>query len=155
MARTVTEWIGKSDDHRAPGSVRDRIMEREGNKCHLCGCEIDGKKWDLDHVVALINAGENRESNLKPAHRKCHIAKTAADLAEKAKVAAIRKKHLGITRSSGKLRGAPFPISEKAAKREPKPVLQPRQLYRPATPLILTSPTEDRTIVRIESALER
>lgn len=134
MSRTVSEWIGKTDDHRAPGTVRDRIMAREGNRCHLCGCEIDGKKWDLDHVKALINGGENRESNLKPAHRKCHIAKTAQDVAEKAKVAAVRKKHLGITRPTGKIKSAGFPKTEKAARRDPKPSLPYRPLYREETP---------------------
>jgi 5-methylcytosine-specific restriction endonuclease McrA len=134
MSRAVSEWIGKSDDHRAPGTVRDRIMAREGNRCHLCGCEIDGKKWDLDHVVALINGGENKESNLKPAHRKCHIAKTAQDVAEKAKVAAIRKKHLGITRPTGKIKSAGFPRTEKSEKRQTKQPLAPRQLYREEQP---------------------
>jgi len=129
MSRTVSEWIGKSDDHRAPGSVRDRIMDREGNRCHLCGCEIDGKKWDLDHVIALINGGENRESNLKPAHRKCHIAKTAQDVAEKAKIAAVRKKHLGITRPTGKIKSAGFPKASKPERQTSKQNLPPRALY--------------------------
>lgn len=104
MARTVEEWIGKTDDHRAPGKVRDRIMARDNRICHLCKCEIQvGQKWDLDHVKALINGGENRESNLRPAHRKCHVDKTALDVAEKAKVAAIRMKHLGITKPKKKI----------------------------------------------------
>lgn len=131
MARTVEEWIGKSDDHRAPGSVRERIMKRENDCCHLCGLKIVGKKWDLDHVKALINGGENRESNLKPAHRSCHIDKTAQDVAEKAKVAAIRKKHLGIkTRASKPIRSAPFQKSEKAARRQPKARLPQPPLYK-------------------------
>ena len=129
MSRSVSEWIGKSDDHRAPGSVRDRIMAREGNLCHLCGCEIDGKKWDLDHVVALINGGENKESNLKPAHRKCHIAKTAQDVAEKAKIAAVRKKHLGITRPAGKIKSAGFQKAAKPERQTSKQTLPPRALY--------------------------
>ena len=130
MARTVSEWIGKSDDHRAPGSVRDRIISRDNKLCHLCGFEIQtGQKWDLDHVVALINGGENRESNLKPAHRKCHVDKTAADVAEKAKVAAVRKKHLGITRAKQKIKGQGFARPEKQAKPATK-ALPPRLLYR-------------------------
>uniref|UniRef100_UPI003F71FFF0 HNH endonuclease n=1 Tax=Shinella sp. TaxID=1870904 RepID=UPI003F71FFF0 len=65
MARTVAEWIGKTDDHRAPKKVRDRIIERD-NRCHLCGQPIQtAQRWDLDHVQALINGGENRESNLR------------------------------------------------------------------------------------------
>lgn len=150
MSRTVAEWQGKTDDHRAPGSVRDRIMAREGNLCHLCGCEIVGKKWDLDHVLALINGGENRETNLRPAHRKCHVEKTALDVAEKAKVAAVRKKHIGITRPKQTIKSPGFAPSEKAAKRQGKPPMAYRQLY---APVVLTSPIEsDRTIVEIRKA---
>lgn len=103
MARTVDEWIGKTDDHRAPKKVRDRIIERD-NRCHLCGQPIQtAQRWDLDHVQALINGGENRESNLRPAHVKCHKDKTARDVAEKAKVAAIRMRHNGSARPKQKI----------------------------------------------------
>lgn len=104
MPRAVEEWIGKTDDHRAPGKVRQRVFDRDGGICHLCRQAIQiGQKYDLDHVEALINGGENRESNLKPAHRKCHVEKTASDVAEKAKIAAIRGKHIGAVRPSSKL----------------------------------------------------
>lgn len=129
MARKVSEWIGNTDDHRAPAGVRDRIIARD-NRCHLCGLPVEGKKWDLDHVKALINGGENRESNLRPAHRKCHVEKTAVDVAEKAKVAAIRKKHIGITRPKQTINSPSFPTTEKAAKRQPKAELPRRPLYR-------------------------
>ncbi|WP_244496005.1 HNH endonuclease signature motif containing protein [Ensifer sp. Root31] len=110
-------------------------MARDKNCCHLCSREIGpGEKWDLDHVKALINGGENRESNLRPSHRKCHIEKTAQDVAEKAKVAAIRKKHLGITAPKQTMKSAPFPKSEKAARRSPKPSLPHRPLYQEAKP---------------------
>ncbi len=125
MTRSLDEWIGATDDQRAPPRVRERIFTRD-NTCHLCKCEIQtGQKWDLDHVVALINGGENREKNLRPAHRKCHVEKTALDLAEKAKVAAIRKKHLGITRPKQTIKSPPFPKSEKASQRDPNKGLPP------------------------------
>ncbi|MCA0276309.1 MAG: HNH endonuclease [Proteobacteria bacterium] len=133
MARSVSEWIGRSDDHRAPGKVRQKVFDREKGKCHLCEQPIQaGQKWDLDHVKALINGGENRDANLKPAHRKCHKDKTARDVAEKAKVAAIRQRHLGITVDAPKLQGRPFPKSTQAAKRasrEAKTPLQPKRLF--------------------------
>lgn len=130
MPRAVPEWIGKTDDHRAPGGVRDRIMKLDG-KCHLCSRPIGpGEKWDLDHVKALINGGENRESNLRPVHRKCHVEKTAEDVAEKAKIAAIRKKHVGITKPKQSIKSPGFPVTEKAAKREPKVFPPRRPLYR-------------------------
>lgn len=118
MARDTKEWIGRDDNHRAPGKVRQRVFDREHGCCHLCEQPIQpGQKWDLDHVVALINGGENAEPNLKPAHRKCHKDKTARDVAEKAKVAAIRQRHLGIV-DAPKLRGSPFPKTNKSARRE-------------------------------------
>jgi 5-methylcytosine-specific restriction endonuclease McrA len=108
--RTVDEWVGKTDDHRAPDKVRRRIFDRD-NRCHLCEQEIQtGQKWDLDHVIALINGGENRENNLRPAHTKCHKDKTAQDVAEKAKVAAVRQKHIGATVAPRRpIQSAPFP----------------------------------------------
>ncbi|WP_312619141.1 HNH endonuclease signature motif containing protein [Agrobacterium pusense] len=131
MARRVDEWIGATDDQRAPPRVRERIFTRDST-CHLCKCEIQtGQKWDLDHVKALINGGENRETNLRPAHRKCHVEKTALDLAEKAKVAAIRKKHIGITRPKQTIKSAPFPKSEKPKKAV---VYRPVTFYREDTP---------------------
>lgn len=121
MARTVSEWIGKTDDHRAPGKVRDRIRLAHPN-CNLCGLPFSGgDKVELDHVVALINGGENRESNLRPVHAKCHQGKTAADVAEKAKVAAIRRKHFDARPVPKKpLKSAPFPPSHHSLKRAPK-----------------------------------
>jgi hypothetical protein len=69
-----------------------------------------GEPWDLDHVVALINGGENRESNLAPALRDKHRQKTREDVREKAKVAAIRQKHLGVRpRPKRKIPSRPFP----------------------------------------------
>lgn len=135
MARTVDEWIGETDDQRAPKRVRDRIFDREGGKCHLCDQPIVGKKWALDHVKALINGGENREKNLKPIHIACHRDKTAADVAEKARIAAKRQKHRGIVDAKQTIPGQPFPITrkraDKLAKRTPKPpVPNNSQLYR-------------------------
>lgn len=132
MARSVEEWIGKTDDHRAPGKVRQRIFDRDC-RCHLCGIEIQvGQKWDLDHAKALINGGENRETNLRPAHVKCHKEKSARDVAEKAKVAAIRQKHIGAKTAPVKpIRSAGFHVSEKSASRSPKPSLGYRALYKP------------------------
>ena len=128
MARTakLIEWIGKSDDHRAPGTIRTRIFDRERGTCHLCSTEIQtGQKWDLDHIKALINGGENRESNLKPAHLKCHKDKTARDVAEKAKVAAMRGRHIGAKRAESKLARK----SPKQPKQSRHSALPPRAIY--------------------------
>jgi 5-methylcytosine-specific restriction protein A len=131
MSRSVDEWIAPTDDTRAPPRVRARIFERD-SRCHLCEQPIQvGQKWDLDHVKALINGGENRETNLRPAHRSCHVEKTALDVAEKAKVAAVRQKHIGITRPKQSIQSAGFAKSPKAD-RPAKTPLPYRALYAPA-----------------------
>lgn len=131
MSRTVSEWIGKTDDSKAPPKVRDRLFQVHGKTCNICKIAIkDVEGFDLDHVAALINGGENRESNLAPVHRHCHVGKTAIDVKIKAKVAKVRQKHNGSIRPKQTIRSAPFPKTEKAAKREPKQSLPYRPLYR-------------------------
>lgn len=100
MSRSVPEWIGATPDTPVPARVKLRVFEAHGGVCHLSKRKIRaGEEWDCDHVRALINQGENRESNLAPALRTKHREKTALDVAEKAKIDRIRKKHLGIHRS--------------------------------------------------------
>lgn len=97
MSRALPEWIGATPDTPIPARVRLRVFDAHGGVCHLTGRKIQaGEAWDCDHVVALINGGENRESNLAPALREAHRAKTREDVAVKAKVASVRKKHLGL-----------------------------------------------------------
>ena len=96
MPREVPEWIGKSDITPIPPRVRLRVFERHGGTCYLSKRKIrPGDDWDCDHIVALINGGENRESNLAPALRSAHREKTAQDVKIKAKAARLRKKHIG------------------------------------------------------------
>lgn len=97
MSRSVPEWIGKTDDTKAPPRVRLRIFEREKGICWLSGLKIEPQdKWELHHGVALIAGGENRESNLFPVLRQPHKIETARQMKEKSKVARIKAKHLGI-----------------------------------------------------------
>lgn len=96
MARSVKEWIGKTDDAKVPPRVRLRIFEREHGICHLTKTKIQvGDLWDLDHKIALINKGQHRESNLFPALRWAHKEKNKADVAEKAQVNHTRARHVG------------------------------------------------------------
>jgi 5-methylcytosine-specific restriction endonuclease McrA len=93
--RTVTEWIGKTDDAAIPPHVKLRIWDREKGVCYLSGRKIRaGEPYDFEHKVALCNGGEHRESNIFLALREKHKEKTAEDRAEKADIDAKRKKHL-------------------------------------------------------------
>lgn len=106
-ARRVDEWIGASADSPVPSRVRLRVFERAGGICHISGRKIGpGDKWEIDHVIALVNGGENRESNLAPALTEAHRAKTREDVAQKAKDRRVRSKHLGIHKPRQTLPGS-------------------------------------------------
>jgi 5-methylcytosine-specific restriction protein A len=101
IGRQTDEWIGATPDSAIPPRVRLRVFERAKGICYLSGRKITASDaWDCDHVIALTNGGENRESNLAPALRDKHREKTAADVKERAKVDRIRKRHLGIKKPS-------------------------------------------------------
>lgn len=112
--RSVPLWIGKTDDAPIPPRVKLRVFERHDGICHLTGRKImAGEAWDCDHIIALANGGTHSEDNLAPALREPHKEKTKADVREKAKVASIRKKHLGITRPRKKIQSRPFARSDR------------------------------------------
>jgi len=130
MARPVVEWIGKHHGVNIPPRVRQRIYDRDGGVCHLCKLPIKpGETWQADHVIALINGGEHRETNLAPAHSHCHVSKSAKDVAEKSKVARVRQKHTGAKRPKQSIPSRPKP-----EKRPAKPSLPPRPMFAPLWP---------------------
>jgi 5-methylcytosine-specific restriction endonuclease McrA len=95
--RKVPEWIGKTDDAKIPDRVRARVFLTHKGICHISRRPIRAADdWDCDHVIALVNGGQHRESNLAPALKAPHKSKTAADVRIKAKIARIRNRHLGI-----------------------------------------------------------
>lgn len=116
MPREVEEWIGAAPNQAIPPRVRARVFERHGGVCHIAKRKIRaGEAWECDHVIALVNGGQHRESNLAPALKDMHSEKTANDVAIKSKVARQRAKHLGIyPKSPFKLKGRGF-----ARRREP------------------------------------
>lgn len=107
MAREVDEWVGKTDDSKVPPRVRLRIFNAHDGICHLTGRKIAaGEKWELEHVKALILGGQHRESNLAPALVEAHKRKTAMEMAVKAKIDRVAKKHLGIKKTSNPMPGS-------------------------------------------------
>ena len=126
MSRATKEWIGRNPDSKIPPRVRLRVFETHNGVCYLSGRKIAaGDKWDCDHVIALVNGGLNRERNLAPVLRDKHREKTAADVAEKAKVARKAKANLGLKPAPAKpIQSAGF------APKAPKPstARQPEKL---------------------------
>src|SRR4051812_44495176 len=54
--------------------------------CHICRQQIrDGERWDAEHVTPLSMGGADNDTNLRPAHVKCHRAKSNAEAGQRAK----------------------------------------------------------------------
>jgi 5-methylcytosine-specific restriction protein A len=113
--RSVPEWIGETPDTAVPPRVRVRVFDRKDGRCGMCGRKIPaGKRWTCEHVKALVNGGENRESNLGITCDWCLPAKNGADVAEKSSVYRQRAKHIGV-----KPKGRPMPGSRASGWRKP------------------------------------
>jgi 5-methylcytosine-specific restriction protein A len=106
MSRELPEWIGKNDDSAIPPRVKLRVHERSGGKCQKCG--VDAFIGEYDHIIPIILGGENRESNLQKLCAPCHKSKTKLDVKLKAKVARVRKHHLGIKKRRRTIPGRRF-----------------------------------------------
>ena len=130
MARTVSEWIGKTDNTPIPPRVKLRIWERENGTCYLSGRKIStGEPYQFEHEIAICNGGRNSEDNIKLALADKHKIKTKADLAEKAKVASVAKKHIGAVAPKQPI---PAPVRASTAKepRISKTPLEWKVIYR-------------------------
>ena len=105
MPRALPEWIATHDDQAIPPRVKLRIIDRQGGKCGACPRKLGvaGEGIEYDHVLALINGGEHRERNLQALCLFCHKPKTRDDVALKAKIARVRKKHLGADKPKRKM----------------------------------------------------
>ncbi|RWE46802.1 MAG: HNH endonuclease [Mesorhizobium sp.] len=131
MARSTGEWIGKTDNHMPPATVRQRILERANFKCHVCGGEIDRPGWHADHVPPLKDGGENRESKIKPAHEKCHRRLTAEQAIERAPIERMKMKHSGAIRPKQTIKspGFPKPERQRGIDKSGLPQLPRHQMY--------------------------
>lgn len=99
--RSVPEWIGKNDDQQPPPRVRLRVFELHNGQCHRCTRKIQpGERWTLEHLIAIINGGQNRESNLCLTCDWCLPLKNAQDVSEKSKVYRVKKRHRGLRSKS-------------------------------------------------------
>jgi 5-methylcytosine-specific restriction endonuclease McrA len=104
MTRTTKEWKGKTDDTVIPDRVKLRVFLQNNGICQ-CGCArkiISGESWQCDHILALVNGGDNRESNLQPLLTEHHRSKTKTDVAEKSKTYRKRLAHHGLKKQKGR-----------------------------------------------------
>jgi len=119
MTRAIDEWIANHDDQAIPPRVRVRVFDRYCGQCASCTRRIGGSVLPAyDHIIALINGGQNRESNLQLLCVPCHATKTKADVAEKSRVYRKRSAHLGIKKPRTMTRWRRFDGSIVTASRE-------------------------------------
>lgn len=101
MARSVEEWIGRTDDSSPSTGCMRRVLDRQGWRCAMTGVEFrDGVKAEFDHIVPLWLGGENRETNLQAITREAHAGKTKAEAKVRAKVNRIQLQRMGKKKSS-------------------------------------------------------
>jgi 5-methylcytosine-specific restriction protein A len=111
--RSLPEWMGSTPDATIPPRVRLRVFENFEGICQ-CGCGTKiapGMKWQLDHIIALINGGLHSEINLHPLLVDCHKRKTKDDVAIKTYNYKRRLAHAGIRRRKSR----PMPGSRQSA----------------------------------------
>jgi 5-methylcytosine-specific restriction protein A len=96
--RSVPEWIGKTPDTPVPKVVKLRVLLRYEGRCYRTKHKFrPGDVIEFDHIKALTNGGENRESNLAPIlGGKVHQEKSRADIDERVKTDRMKAKHLGL-----------------------------------------------------------
>jgi 5-methylcytosine-specific restriction protein A len=96
VSRSTEEWIATNDDQAIPARVRVRTFDKHGGKCAVCTLPIRGGLLPAyDHIIALVNGGSHRESNLQLLCVPCHKVKTRADVAEKSNTYRKRLKGQG------------------------------------------------------------
>lgn len=128
MARTVDEWIGKTDDSPPSEACKRRIVAKQDGRCALTSREFTPKDQpQFDHKVPLWLGGENRESNLQAIIDDAHKAKTKAEAKVRAQVNARQSSHLGL--KAGSKRKIP------SAPKSPKPKADKLPLPKRAVPL--------------------
>ena len=136
LGRSVKEWIGSSNDASPPKGVRLRILRRYNHRCYLSGREIaEGMAWEVEHIKALADGGENREANMAPALVDPHKRKSAQEAARRAKADRQGERGAGLKqRPPGlRLQGREFQKFERERRGVDKSVLAPLPRLHPVT----------------------
>ncbi|GAC1042311.1 HNH endonuclease [Rhizobium sp. No.120] len=106
------------------------IIARAAGHCEKCKAVLKSGEGEVDHILPCALGGEPTIANGRLLCRVCHAEKTADDIRRIRKSDRQRDKATRAIRPASKLRSAPFPKSDKALRRQPKPSLQPRPLYK-------------------------
>jgi 5-methylcytosine-specific restriction endonuclease McrA len=121
--------VGTTERKRLTPSQRLKLFEKHKGTCALCGLEIKGKRWVVEHMRPLGLGGTNEvDENLRPVHEACAREKTIEDVKAIARAKRIKMRAIGIEKGGKKIQSRGFPRAEKQA-RIAKQKLPPRSLY--------------------------
>ena len=87
----------KTIKHRVHGRFRRIAIARAGGRCHYCGCAVEPKDFEIDHVIPVSRGGRSRLSNLVAACKPCNRSKYDSLLSEWAPVLELRKELVRMT----------------------------------------------------------
>ncbi len=63
-----------------PTATRLKVYEKCNGHCAYCGCKLEYKKMQVDHMNPLKKGGENIIENMLPACRSCNHYKSTLDV---------------------------------------------------------------------------
>lgn len=113
-----------------PRKIRAQIIARAAGHCEHCKATLKQGEGEVDHILPCALGGEPTVANGRLLCRVCHAEKTADDIRRTRKADRQRDKATRAVRPAGKLKGAGFPKTEKAAARLPKPPLPHRPMFK-------------------------
>jgi 5-methylcytosine-specific restriction endonuclease McrA len=69
--------LGKRNSIRRPrtsltATERLLVLAKTSSCCHICGGNVEGQKWQADHVIAHSAGGTHDVDNYLPAHATCN-----------------------------------------------------------------------------------
>jgi 5-methylcytosine-specific restriction protein A len=110
MPRAVPEWQGRTPESMPPKTVFDRLWDKQDGKDAITGIPFTSKDRIVrDHIVPLIDGGENCESNLQLITEGTHKAKTIQEANRRAKERRVRSNARGYDRGEkSRLQGPGF-----------------------------------------------
>lgn len=78
MVRVLSEMGTGPHLQARPGisrRVRQRIIERDGLRCGICGDAVNPSDVHIDHIVPFARGGSSEMDNLQVAHGVCNMRK--------------------------------------------------------------------------------
>ena len=81
-AKNGSSWKNRCEEleKEFPDDVREQVYKKCHGHCAYCGCLLDYKDMQVDHVIPLRVGGNDDISNMLPACRSCNHYKAALDL---------------------------------------------------------------------------